>query len=61
MAGLTEGRGARQPSGVHPIPLTLGVVGLTSGATRASTKAEPAVGDCLIITPALAQALESDW
>ena len=34
---------------------------LTSGATRASTKADPEVGDCLIITPALAQELELVW
>ena len=35
--GLTGGRGLPQPSGVHPSPLILGVLGLTSGVTSAST------------------------
>ena len=38
-----------------------GVVAGTSGATRASTKADPVAADCLIITPALAHAAELVW
>jgi hypothetical protein len=35
-----------------------GVFALTSGVTSASTNAAPAVGDCLIIKPALAHGSE---
>src|SRR6516165_6084435 len=60
-AGTTGGSGDRQPSASQPAPLTSGVLGLTSGATSASTKFAPATVDCLIMSPALAHGEELDW
>src|SRR5271165_2711566 len=59
--GVTGGSGARQPLASQPMPLILGVFGLTSGATRASTNGDPAVAACLIMTPAFAQAEGLVW
>ena len=61
MAGVTGGKGLRHPLELQPTPLMFGVLALTSGLTRASTNAAPAVGDCLIMTPALAHEFEFVW
>ena len=61
MDGVIGGSGALQPSGVHPIPLMLGVLGLVVGVVNASTYVDPVVVDSLIITPAFAHALEMVW